>query len=48
VLLRFNEQNQHPELVKQDVLILTGAEGHFIPLKVHYKQVNVLENARSR
>jgi pimeloyl-ACP methyl ester carboxylesterase len=47
VLLRFNEENQHPELVKQDVLILTGAEDHFIPLKMHYKQVNALKNARS-
>jgi len=47
VLLRFNEQNLHSELVKQDVLILTGAEDHFIPLKLHYKQVNALKNARS-
>ena len=47
VLLRFNEENQHPDLVKQDVLILTGAEDHFIPLKMHYKQVNALKNARS-
>ncbi len=47
VLLRFNEQNQHPGLVRQDVLILTGAEDHFIPLRMHYKQVNALMNARS-
>ena len=43
VLLRFNEENQHPELVKQDVLILTGAEDHFIPLKMHYMQVRCAE-----
>jgi len=47
VLLRFNEENQHPELVKQDVLILTGAEDHFIPLKMHYLQIRALKNARS-
>src|SRR5665647_795738 len=47
VLLRFNEHNLHSELVKQDVLILTGAEDHFIPLKMHYKQVNALKNAKS-
>jgi len=47
VLLRFNGSNQHPELVNQDVLILTGAEDHFIPLKMHYLQVDALENARS-
>jgi len=47
VLLQFNEHNLHSELVKQDVLILTGAEDHFIPLKMHYKQVNALGNAKS-
>lgn len=34
-------------IVKQDVLIITGAEDHFIPLKMHYKQANALKNARS-
>lgn len=47
VLLRFNAENQHPDLVNQDVLILTGAEDHFIPLKMHDKQVAALKNARS-
>lgn len=47
VLLQFNEHNLHSELVKQDVLILTGAEDHFIPLKMHYKQANALGNAKS-
>ncbi len=47
ILLQFNEQNLHSELVNQDVLILTGAEDHFIPLKMHYKQVNALRYAKS-
>jgi len=47
VLLKFNEKNLKSELVKQDVLILTGAEDHFIPLKMHYKQVKALKNANS-
>jgi pimeloyl-ACP methyl ester carboxylesterase len=47
VLLRFNAENQHPERVLQDVLILTGAEDHFIPLKMHDRQVRALGNARS-
>lgn len=47
VLLQFNEHNLHSELVKQDVLILSGAEDHFIPLKMHYKQINALTNANS-
>jgi len=44
---QFNEKNLHSDLVKQDVLILTGAEDHFIPLKMHYKQVKALVNAKS-
>jgi pimeloyl-ACP methyl ester carboxylesterase len=47
ILLQFNEHNLHSELVTQDVLILTGAKDHFIPLKMHYKQVNALRNAKS-
>ena len=45
--LQLNEKNLHSDLVKQDVLILTGAEDHFIPLKMHYKQVKALVNAKS-
>lgn len=47
VFLQFNENNLHSDLVKQDVLILSGAEDHFIPLKMHYKQVKALTNAKS-
>lgn len=47
VMLTFNEQNLHSERVKQDVLILTGAEDHFIPFKMHKKQVAALTGARS-
>lgn len=46
-ILELNDSNLRSELVKQDVLILTGAEDHFIPLKMHYKQVAALKNARS-
>lgn len=46
-LLKFNEANQRPDLVTQDVLILTGAEDHFIPVKMHDIQVRALRNARS-
>lgn len=47
VILECNEENLHSDMVKQDVLILTGAEDHFVPLKMHYKQVEALTNARS-
>lgn len=42
-----NEENLKSDLVKQDVLILTGAEDHFIPLKMHDLQVKALLNAKS-
>ena len=45
--LQLNERNLHSELVKQDVLILTGKEDHFIPLKMHDMQMKALTNARS-
>lgn len=47
VMLEFNAENLKSELVKQDVLILSGEEDHFIPLKMHYMQVKALKNARS-
>ena len=47
VWLQLNEKNLHSELVKQDVLILTGREDHFIPFKMHDMQVKALINAQS-
>jgi hypothetical protein len=47
VVLQLNERNLHSELVKQDVLILTGREDHFIPFKMHDMQLKALTNARS-
>lgn len=46
-MLKFSEKNLHSENVKPDVLILSGAEDHFIPLKMHYKQIAALKNAKS-
>lgn len=45
--LDFNADNLLSERVGQDVLILTGAEDHFIPMKIHHLQVAALRNARS-
>ena len=47
VVAQMNEKNLHSELVKQDVLILTGREDHFIPFKMHDMQVRALTNAKS-
>jgi len=47
VAAQLNEKNLHSDLVKQDVLILTGREEHFIPFKMHDMQVKALTNAKS-
>lgn len=45
--LQLNENNIHSELVKQNVLILTGRNDHFIPFKMLAMQVKALKNAES-
>jgi len=45
--LQLNEENIHSELVRQDVLILTSRNDHFIPFKMHEMQIKALINARS-
>ena len=47
IYMLMNEQNMHPELVRQDVLVLAGREDHFIPFKMFKKQIRALTNARS-
>ena len=40
--IQMNEKNLHSELVNQDVLMLTGKNDHFIPYKLHDKQIKLL------
>ncbi|MGW8314997.1 MAG: alpha/beta hydrolase family protein [Bacteroidales bacterium] len=47
ILMTFNAENLHSELVKQDVLILTGRNDHMVPFKMHRMQVKALTNAHS-
>ena len=47
IYVLMNEQNIHSELVKQDVLVLSGSEDHFIPFKMHDMQIRALTNAKS-
>jgi pimeloyl-ACP methyl ester carboxylesterase len=47
VALQMNAENLHSDLVTQDVLVLTGRDDHFIPFKMHDKQVRALTGARS-
>jgi pimeloyl-ACP methyl ester carboxylesterase len=42
-----NRENLHPELVRQDCLIMVGMEDHFIPFKMHAMQLKALKNAKS-
>lgn len=45
--LQLNDRNIHSERVKQDVLIMSGRNDHFIPFKMHEMQLNALINANS-
>lgn len=45
--VEMNEANMHPERIRQDVMIMTGKEDHFIPLKMHDMQLEALTGARS-
>jgi pimeloyl-ACP methyl ester carboxylesterase len=45
--LQLNENNIHSDLVKQDVLIMTSKNDHFIPYKMHDLQLKALVNAKS-
>lgn len=47
IILQLNEKNLHSDLVKQDVLILTGRNDHFIPFRAHGMQIKALTNAKS-
>lgn len=45
--MQMNEENLHAELIEQDVLVLTGRDDHFIPYKLHDKQIAILTNAQT-
>jgi pimeloyl-ACP methyl ester carboxylesterase len=46
-MLAMNQEHMHPEKVTQDVLLLTGADDEFFPVKLLAKQQANLKNARS-
>ena len=45
--LAMNEENIHSDKVIQDVLLLSGRNDHFVPIKMHKKQIDALVNAQS-
>ena len=47
IMFNLTRENQHPDKIRQDVLILSGSKDHFIPVKMHKMQLKVLRNARS-
>ena len=47
LFLQMNENNLHSDMVKQDVLILTGRNDHIIPFRAHDMQIKALTNAKS-
>lgn len=47
VMMELNAENLHSEMVKQDVLILTGRNDHFIPFRAHDMQIKALTHAKS-
>jgi alpha-beta hydrolase superfamily lysophospholipase len=44
---QLNEENLHSDMVKQDVLLLASKEDHFIPFRLHKKQLRRLTSADS-
>lgn len=45
--LALSRENMHAERIKQDVLLFSGKEDHFIPIRLHKRQVKALVNANS-
>ena len=45
--LGLSRENMYAEKIKQDVLLFSGAEDHFIPIRLHKRQVKALVNANS-
>ena len=46
-MLDMNEENIKPSRITQDVLVLSGKNDHFIPIKMHNMIINSLKNAKS-
>jgi len=40
-------ENMHADKIRQDILLLSGKEDHFIPIKLHKRQVKALVNTKS-
>jgi len=47
IWVSMNEENIHSEKIIQDILLISGRDDHFIPIKMHQKQIDALVNAKS-
>ena len=45
--LDLSRENMHADKIKQDILLFSGRNDHFIPMKMHDRQVKALVNAKS-
>lgn len=45
--LDLSRENMHAEKIKQDILLFSGRNDHFIPIRLHDRQVKALVNAKS-
>jgi pimeloyl-ACP methyl ester carboxylesterase len=45
--ISLSKKNMHAERIKQDVLFFSGKNDHFIPIRLHKRQVNALINANT-
>jgi hypothetical protein len=42
-----SRENMHADQIKQDVLLFSGENDHFIPIRMHDRQVKAQVNAKS-
>jgi pimeloyl-ACP methyl ester carboxylesterase len=45
--LSLSRENMHADQITQDVLLISGQDDHFIPVRLHAEQVKALVNAKS-
>ena len=44
---QMNSTNLHAEKIKQDVMVITGSNDHFVPFKLHTPLIQSFKNAKS-
>jgi len=47
MVIALSRENMYADNIKQDVLFFSGRDDHFIPIKLHERQIEALVNAKS-